>query len=82
MAAASIAVMQKIAVSGSSSWEAVLIPRALMRGWVRWKSKMRWGSVNTAKKGKTEPILRISANEANTMRPRRSPNWPFLRELK
>ena len=68
-------------VSGNGSCAGIVSPSARMKGCAAACSKTRSGAVNTARNGNTAPILRISANEANSISTSSSPNCPRRRGL-
>jgi len=70
-----IAARAKVIVKSVRSWSGAVIPSILMNCWATGSLNMRLGSVSTARNGSTEPMLRISANEATIIRIRSRANW-------
>lgn len=65
----------KVMARGFRSWSGAVMPSILMNGWVAGSWNIRFGSVRTARNGRTAPKLRISANEAAIIKIRSSANW-------
>jgi len=56
---------------GRRSWLGNVKPNVFINGWAAGSLNIRAGAVKTARKGRTAPMLRISANEAANMKIRR-----------
>ena len=81
IAPAPIAAMPNPIVKGSKSSLLLVIPKVAISGCKAGRAKIRSGSVSTAKKGSTAPILMISAKEAKIIKINSRLNWRWRRAL-